>query len=104
MSSEACKLNRNGSNMFSCFQIRLGSWFESFGEFGFVVSPWAIWVQIFTTLLHWKISIFYMVFNFIMSSVHVLEFCVSYGFFFFLYLYMCFTSKKCVLFIICLVF
>jgi hypothetical protein len=83
MSSEACKLNRNGSNMFSCFQIRLGSWFESFGEFGFVVSPWAIWVQIFTTLLHWKISIFYMVFNFIMSSVHVLDFCVSYGFFFF---------------------
>jgi hypothetical protein len=25
MSLEACKLNGNGSNMFVCFQIRLGS-------------------------------------------------------------------------------
>jgi hypothetical protein len=37
MSLEAYNLNGNCSNMFVCFQIRLGLWFGSFGEFGFHV-------------------------------------------------------------------
>jgi hypothetical protein len=40
MSLRACELNGNGSNMFVCLQIRLRSWFGSFDEFGFAVSPW----------------------------------------------------------------
>jgi hypothetical protein len=39
MSLRACKLIENGSNMFVCLQIRLGSLFGSFDEFGFAVSP-----------------------------------------------------------------
>jgi len=40
MSLRACKRNGNGSNMFVCLQIRLGSLFGSFDEFGFAVSLW----------------------------------------------------------------
>lgn len=49
MGLSTCELNGNGSNVyFFCLQIRLGSWFESFNDFGFAVSHGTILARIAT--------------------------------------------------------
>ena len=113
MSLEAYKLNGNGSDMFVCFQIRHGSWFESFGDFGFTINLWVDLSLNFHHLIALEnkpILYGFQVQNVIFPdfiTMHALELCVrSYGCF---YLYMCvcvcsILKKKYVLFIICLVF
>jgi hypothetical protein len=93
MSLEAYKLNGNGSDMFVCFQIRLGSWFESFGDFGFTINPWvdlSLNIHHLIALENKLILYGFQVQNVIFPdyiTMHALELCVrSYGCF---YLYMC---------------
>jgi hypothetical protein len=111
MSLRACELNGNGSHMFACLQIRLRSWFGSFDEFGFAVSPWTNFSLNLFLYNAWAIksySICFQVQNVIFPdclTMHALVFFTkSYGCFSFVCLFVSSISKKHVIFIICLVF